>query len=149
MGTGFHPDLTGRENIFLNGVILGMVRGEIARKFDEIVAFSGVERFLDTPVRHYSSGMYMRLAFSVAAHLDPEILIIDEVLAVGDAEFQRKCFEKLDETAGKGRTILMVSHDLEVVRNLCSKAVWIDGGRVAAVGPAADVVAQYRERTNS
>src|SRR5467141_3231749 len=119
VGTGFHSELTGRENIFLNGAILGMSRAEITRKFDEIVAFSEVDRFIDTPVKHYSSGMYMRLAFAVAAHLEPEILIIDEVLAVGDAQFQKKCLGKMGEVANQGRTVLFVSHNLAAIENLC------------------------------
>jgi lipopolysaccharide transport system ATP-binding protein len=130
VGTGFHPDLTGRENVFLNGAILGMSRAEIARKFDEIVEFSGVEAFLDTPVKRYSSGMQMRLAFSVAAHLDPEILIVDEVLAVGDAEFQKKCLGKMNEASKTGRTVLFVSHNMSAVDQLCDRAIWLDGGRI-------------------
>ncbi|MFA5058041.1 MAG: ABC transporter ATP-binding protein, partial [Opitutaceae bacterium] len=125
VGTGFHPELSGRENIFLNGAILGMTRAEIRRKFDEIVAFAEVEKFLDTPVKHYSSGMYVRLAFAVAAHLDPEILIIDEVLAVGDAAFQRKCLGKIDAVARGGRTVLFVSHNLAAVQYLCQGALWL------------------------
>jgi len=128
VGTGFHPELTGRENIFLNGAILGMTRAEIARKFDEIVAFAGTERFLDTPVKRYSSGMYVRLAFAVAAHIEPEILVIDEVLAVGDAEFQKKCLGKIGEVARGGRTVLFVSHQLATVENLCRSAVLLDRG---------------------
>src|SRR6266508_1419195 len=135
VGTGFHPELTGRENIFLNGAILGMTRAEIKSKFDEIVAFAEVERFLDTPVKRYSSGMYVRLAFAVAAHLEPEILIVDEVLAVGDAEFQRKCLGKMQDVATKqGRTILFVSHNMQAVQSLCSKGVLIEAGRVGATG---------------
>src|SRR6202042_1892745 len=126
VGTGFHPELTGRENIFLNGAILGMTRREIHRKFDEIVAFAEVERFLDTPVKRYSSGMYVRLAFAVAAHLEPEILVVDEVLAVGDAEFQKKCLGKMDEVAGHGRTVIFVSHNMSAIQNLCSKAVLLE-----------------------
>lgn len=128
VGTGFHPELSGRENIFLNGSILGMTRAEIKFKFDEIVAFSGVEKFIDTPVKHYSSGMYVRLAFSVAAHLEPEILIIDEVLAVGDAEFQKKCLGKMKDVAGQGRTVLFVSHNMAAVKSLCSRAILLDNG---------------------
>jgi lipopolysaccharide transport system ATP-binding protein len=145
VGTGFHPELTGRENIFLNAAILGMSRAEVARKFDEIVAFSEVERFLDTPVKRYSSGMYVRLAFAVAAHLEPEILIVDEVLAVGDAAFQKKCLGKIGEVAGHGRTVLFVSHNMGAVANLCTRAILLDGGRVAADGPAASVVGRYIE----
>jgi lipopolysaccharide transport system ATP-binding protein len=130
VGTGFHPELTGRENIFLNGSILGMGREEIRRKFDEIVAFSGVEKFLDTPVKRYSSGMYVRLAFAVAAHLEPEILVIDEVLAVGDAEFQKKCLGKMKDVAGEGRTVLFVSHNMGAVTHLCSRCILLAGGEV-------------------
>src|SRR5579871_2115082 len=130
VGTGFHPELTGRENIFLNGAILGMKRSEIIRKFDEIVAFSEVERFLDTQVKHYSSGMYVRLAFAIAAHLEPEILIVDEVLAVGDAEFQKKCLAKMGDVAGAGRTILFVSHNMGAVRHLCHRVLWVDDGSI-------------------
>jgi len=143
VGTGFHPELTGRDNIFLNGSILGMSRVEITRKFDEIVEFAGTGQFLDTPVKRYSSGMYVRLAFAVAAHLDPEILIIDEVLAVGDAEFQRKCLGKMGDVARSGRTVLFVSHHLATVENLCRTAVLLDRGRVTASGPAHDVIAAY------
>ncbi|WP_339908585.1 ABC transporter ATP-binding protein [Symmachiella dynata] len=143
VGTGFHPELTGRENIFLNGSILGMSRAEIKRKFDEIVEFSGVEMFLDTPVKRYSSGMRVRLAFAVAAHLEPEILIIDEVLAVGDAEFQRKCLGKMEEVAGAGRTVLFVSHNMAAVENLCSQAFLLDKGTLSFSGEVADVTAEY------
>ncbi len=128
VGTGFHPELTGRENIYLNGAILGMTRAEIRRKFDEIVAFAEVEKFLDTPVKRYSSGMYVRLAFAVAAHLEPEILIVDEVLAVGDAEFQKKCLGKMDEVAGGGRTVLFVSHNMAAINKLCTRAVLLERG---------------------
>ncbi|AZQ66763.1 ABC transporter ATP-binding protein [Silicimonas algicola] len=128
VGTGFHPELTGRENIFLNGAILGMTRAEIRRKFDEIVAFAGVEKFLDTPVKRYSSGMYVRLAFSVAAHLEPEILVVDEVLAVGDAEFQKKCVGKMQDVASEGRTVVFVSHNMAAVKSLCPKAMYLNGG---------------------
>src|SRR5205814_2885628 len=127
-GTGFHPELTGRENIFLNGAILGMNRAEIRRKFDEIVAFAEIEKFLDTPVKRYSSGMYVRLAFAVAAHLDPEILLIDEVLAVGDAEFQKKCLGKMGEVARGGRTILFVSHNMTAIRALCERGLLLEDG---------------------
>jgi len=143
VGTGFHPELTGRENIFLNGAILGMANAEIRRKFDEIVAFSEVERFLDTPVKHYSSGMYVRLAFSVAAHLEPEILIVDEVLAVGDAEFQRKCMGKMESATRDGRTILFVSHNMNAIRRLCNNAILLDGGRVEAIGSSEEVCHRY------
>jgi lipopolysaccharide transport system ATP-binding protein len=143
VGTGFHPELTGRENISLNGAILGMSKAEITQKFDEIVAFAEVEKFLDTPVKWYSSGMYVRLAFSVAAHLEPEILIVDEVLAVGDAQFQKKCLGKMGEVAGEGRTILFVSHNTSALNTLCSQAVYLEQGRVKAVGKAADVIMSY------
>lgn len=144
VGTGFHPELSGRENIFLNGAILGMSRAEIRARFDEIVAFAGVERFLDTPVKRYSSGMYVRLAFSIAAHLEPEILIVDEVLAVGDAEFQKKCLGKMQSVATKDhRTVLFVSHNMQAVQSLCDRVLLLEGGRVARQGPARDVVASY------
>jgi lipopolysaccharide transport system ATP-binding protein len=143
VGTGFHPELTGRENIFLNGAILGMRRREIAAKFDEIVAFAEIERFIDTPVKRYSSGMYTRLAFAVAAHLEPEILLVDEVLAVGDAAFQKKCLGKMGEVAREGRTVLFVSHNMTAVNQLCSRAVLLAGGRLALEGPTPEVVAEY------
>ena len=143
VGTGFHPELTGRENIFLNGSILGMSRAEITRKFDAIVAFAGTERFLDTPVKRYSSGMYVRLAFAVAAHLEPEIFIVDEVLAVGDAEFQQRCLGKMSEVAQSGRTVLFVSHQMAAVQNLCTEALLLEKGRLAARGSVADVISQY------
>jgi lipopolysaccharide transport system ATP-binding protein len=143
VGTGFHPELTGRENIYLNGAILGMTRLEIRRKFDEIVDFSGVERFLDTPVKRYSSGMYVRLAFAVAAHLDPEILVIDEVLAVGDGEFQKKCLGKMSEVAKGGRTILFVSHNLAMISSLCEKSIYLEGGVLRAFGPTSSVISNY------
>ena len=143
VGTGFHPELTGRENIFLNGAILGMTKTEIKAKFDEIVAFSEVEKFLDTPVKHYSSGMYVRLAFAVAAHLDPEILIVDEVLAVGDAQFQKKCLGKMKNIAGAGRTVLFVSHNLPSVTALCDRAIQLTRGTVAADGEASHIATQY------
>jgi lipopolysaccharide transport system ATP-binding protein len=139
VGTGFHPELTGRENIFMNGVILGMGRQEILRKFDEIVAFSGVAEFIDTPVKWYSSGMYMRLAFSVAAHLDPEILIVDEVLAVGDAEFQKKCLGKMKNVSQEGRTVLFVSHNMHALRNFCSRVIHLEKGRIIADTPDVDL----------
>ena len=143
VGTGFHNELTGRENIFLSGAILGMKRAEIAAKFNEIVAFSEIEEFLDTPVKHYSSGMYMRLAFSVAAHLEPEILIVDEVLAVGDVGFQRKCLGKMSEAGRSGRTILFVSHDMSAITRLCSRAIWLGNGVIKADGKADEVVNEY------
>jgi lipopolysaccharide transport system ATP-binding protein len=143
VGTGFHPELTGRENIFLNGAILGMRRNEIRRKFDEIVEFSGVEKFIDTPVKRYSSGMYVRLAFAVPAHLEPEILVLDEVLAVGDAEFQKKCLGKMKDVAGQGRTVIFVSHNMAAVQNLCSSALMLRGGTVALQGSVADVTNKY------
>jgi lipopolysaccharide transport system ATP-binding protein len=144
VGTGFHPELTGRENIFLNGAILGMTQREIRKKFDEIVAFAEVERFLDTSVKHYSSGMYVRLAFAVAAHLEPEILIVDEVLAVGDAEFQKKCLGKMDEVSrNQGRTILFVSHNMEAVFRLCTHGILLESGRVRAIGDVKTIVPKY------
>ena len=148
VGTGFHPELTGRENIFLNGAILGMSRAEIRGKFDEIVAFAEVEKFLDTPVKRYSSGMYVRLAFAVAAHLEPEILIVDEVLAVGDVAFQRKCLGKMREVSTGGRTVLFVSHNMSAISQLCSRCVLMSGGRVAEQGPTAQTVESYL-RSNS
>jgi lipopolysaccharide transport system ATP-binding protein len=148
VGTGFHPELTGRENIFLNGAIMGMSRAEIARKFDEIVAFAEVEKFLDTPVKHYSSGMYVRLAFAVAAHLEPEILIVDEVLSVGDAAFQKKCLGKMSEVAHTGRTVLFVSHDLNAVNSLCERAILLHDGAVVMSGTPRDVTAHYLDRAN-
>ena len=147
VGTGFHPELTGRENIFLNGAILGMSKAEIRGKFDEIVSFAEVERFLDTPVKHYSSGMYVRLAFAVAAHLEPEILIVDEVLAVGDSQFQQKCMGKMRDVAqGSGRTVLFVSHNLAAVEHLCTSAVLLREGRLEASGSTQDVLEQYRSQ---
>ena len=143
VGTGFHPELTGRENIFLNGAILGMTRSEISRKFDEIVSFAEVEKFLDTPVKRYSSGMYVRLAFAVAAHLEPEILIIDEVLAVGDAAFQKKCLGKISEVATGGRTVLFVSHNMAQVRALCNKAILLNAGKVEFDGTVAEAINTY------
>ncbi len=143
VGTGFHPDLTGRENIYLNGSILGMGRKEIDRKFDEIVDFAEVEQFIDTPVKRYSSGMYVRLAFAVAAHLEPEILVVDEVLAVGDAEFQKKCLGKMEDVAHKGRTILFVSHNMAAIISLCSRVAYIDTGNFVAVGNPNDIVQSY------
>jgi lipopolysaccharide transport system ATP-binding protein len=143
VGTGFHPELTGRENVFLNGAILGMSKAEIDAKFDEIVAFAEVERFLDTPIKRYSSGMYTRLAFAVAAHLEPEILIVDEVLAVGDSSFQRKCLGKMDDVTRLGRTVLFVSHNMAAVTRLCPRALLLDSGRVVAYGQSQEVVDQY------
>lgn len=143
VGTGFHPELTGRENIFLNGAILGMSRAEIIRKFDEIVAFSEIEEFLDTPVKRYSSGMYIRLAFGVAAHLEPDILIVDEVLAVGDTAFQKKCLGKMGSFAQGGKTILLVSHNLEAVRNLCPRSIWLKDGHVQSDGETEEVLDGY------
>jgi lipopolysaccharide transport system ATP-binding protein len=143
VGTGFHPELTGRENIFLNGAILGMGKAEITRKFDDIVAFAEVEKFLDTPVKRYSSGMYVRLAFAVAAHLEPEILIVDEVLAVGDASFQKKCLGKMQDVSKGGRTVLFVSHNMGAVTTLCRTAIWLNGGRVVQIGAAREVVNEY------
>ena len=143
VGTGFHSELTGRENVFLNGAILGMPREETLRKFDEIVAFAGVERFIDTPVKHFSSGMYMRLAFAVAANLDPDILLIDEVLAVGDLAFQQKCLGKIESITNAGRTVLFVSHNLGSVSSLCTSAMLMDAGRVSAIGDVAEVVMKY------
>jgi lipopolysaccharide transport system ATP-binding protein len=149
VGTGFHPELTGRENVYLNGSILGMTRREIARKFDEIVAFAGVEQFLDTPVKRYSSGMYVRLAFAVAAHLEPEILIVDEVLAVGDAEFQKKCIEKMRSVSRTGRTVLLVSHNLAQVESLCTRALTLQKGQAIGFGPAAEQVRNYLAQTRT
>jgi lipopolysaccharide transport system ATP-binding protein len=149
VGTGFHPELTGRENIFLNGAILGMKRKEIESKFDEIVDFSGVEKFIDTPVKRYSSGMHVRLAFAVAAYLDPEILLVDEVLAVGDAEFQRKCLGKMDDVAKSGRTVIFVSHTMSAIENLCSAAILLAGGTIAASGATQDIVSQYLKAFDS
>lgn len=143
VGTGFHPELTGRENVFLNGAILGMTKAEVARKFDEIVDFSEIEAFIDTPVKRYSSGMFVRLAFAVAAHLEPEILVVDEVLAVGDAAFQRKCLGKMGDVAGEGRTVLFVSHNMASVQNLCKKAVLIQEGRKEMEGECEAVIARY------
>jgi lipopolysaccharide transport system ATP-binding protein len=143
IGTGFHPDLTGRENIYLNGAVLGMRRREVNAKFDEIAAFSGIEKFLETAVKHYSSGMYVRLAFSVAAHLNPEILILDEVLSVGDAEFQKKSFDKMGEVIKSGRTILLVTHSMGMITQLCQNAILIKDGQLQKMGPAQEVVDYY------
>ena len=149
VGTGFHPELTGRENIFLNGAINGMSRAEVRQKFDEIVAFSGVERYIDTPVKRYSSGMYVRLAFAVAADLDPEILVVDEVLAVGDAEFQKKCLGKMGDVAHEGRTVLFVSHNMSAIQSLCSSAQMISRGRLALSGNTDYVIEEYLEAISS
>ena len=144
VGTGFHPELTGRENIYLSGAILGMRKAEVERRFDEIIAFAGVERFVDTPVKRYSSGMYVRLAFAVAAHLEPDIMIIDEVLAVGDIGFQKKCLSKMDEGVhGAGRTILFVSHNLQAIRSLCQRALLLEGGQLVGDGSVSEVIGQY------
>ncbi|MDB4409382.1 ABC transporter ATP-binding protein [Gammaproteobacteria bacterium] len=145
VGTGFHPELTGRENIFLNGAILGMSRKEIREKFDEIVVFAEVEKFLDTPVKRYSSGMYVRLAFAVAAHLEPEILIVDEVLAVGDTQFQKKCLGKMEEVGEAGRTVLFVSHNMSVINALCNKGILLDAGKVASTGKVSSVISDYMQ----
>src|SRR3989449_6375396 len=143
VGTGFHPELTGRENTYLSGAILGMSKREINRKFDEIVAFAEVEQFIDTALKHYSSGMQMRLAFAVAAHLEPEILLVDEVLAVGDLAFQKKCLGKMGEVARGGRTILFVTHQMNQIRRLCERVFWIDAGGIRAAGATAEVVGAY------
>lgn len=143
VGTGFHPELTGRENVYLNGAILGMKQKEIAKKFDEIVAFAEIEKFLDTPVKRYSSGMYVRLAFAVAAHLEPEILIVDEVLAVGDTQFQKKCLGKMEDVANQGRTILFVSHNMAAVSQLCTRAILLDGGKIQQSGRVEQVISSY------
>ncbi len=149
VGTGFHPELTGRENIYLNGAILGMRKSEIERKFDEIVAFAEVEKFIDTPVKRYSSGMYVRLAFGVAAHLETEVLLVDEVLAVGDAQFQKKCFAKINQIGKEGRTILFVSHNMAAVRSICREAVVLDRGRVVAHGAIDETVDRYLAQVSS
>jgi lipopolysaccharide transport system ATP-binding protein len=143
VGTGFHPELSGRDNTYLSGAILGMSRREIERKFDEIVAFAEIEKFIDTPVKHYSSGMYVRLAFAVAAHLEPEILLVDEVLAVGDVSFQKKCLGKMGDVAREGRTIVLVSHQMNQMRRLCHRVVWVDGGSIRKSGTTHDVVSAY------
>lgn len=143
VGTGFHPELTGRENVYLNGTILGMKKAEVDRKFDEIVAFSGVEKFIDTPVKRYSSGMYVRLAFAVAAHLDPEILIVDEVLAVGDAEFQKKCLGKMSDVAGEGRTVLFVSHNMGSIKQLCEQGIFLSEGKIHYQGEINECIDMY------
>jgi lipopolysaccharide transport system ATP-binding protein len=143
VGTGFHPELTGRENVFLNGSILGITRKEIDRKFDEIVAFSGVEKFIDTPVKRYSSGMFVRLAFAVAAHLEPDILLLDEVLSVGDAAFQAKCLGKMSDVAREGRTVVFISHNMHAVRSLCTRSILLDEGRVLESGATESVISRY------
>ena len=149
VGTGFHPELTGRENVLLNGAILGMRKAEIDRQFDRIVSFAEIEKFLDTPVKHYSTGMYVRLAFAVAVHLEPEVLIIDEVLAVGDAEFQKKCFQKMQEIGKGDRTILLVSHNMSAVRSICQRALILDAGRLIEFGPVDTVVDDYLAKTSN
>jgi len=146
VGTGFHPELTGRENVYLNGAILGMRKEEVDRKFDEIVDFSGVEKFIDTPVKRYSSGMYVRLAFAVAAHLDPEILVVDEVLAVGDAEFQKKCLGKMGDVAGEGRTVLFVSHNMSMIEVLCQNAILLEEGKFINLSNASEIINEYQKR---
>jgi len=143
VGTGFHPELTGRENMYLSGAILGMSKAEINQKLDTIVAFAGVERFIDTPLKHYSTGMQMRLAFAVAAHLEPDILLVDEVLAVGDLEFQKRCLGKMEEVSGSGRTILFVSHQMNQIRRLCKRVLWLEGGEICRSGPTAAVLGEY------
>jgi len=147
VGTGFHPELTGRENVLLSGAIMGMKRADVLRKFDQIVAFAGVERFVDTPVKHFSSGMYLRMAFAVAAHLEPEILLVDEVLAVGDAEFQKKCLGRMGEVAGEGRTVIFVSHNLSAVERLCDMALVLRHGRLEFEGPASEAITHYLAST--
>jgi lipopolysaccharide transport system ATP-binding protein len=149
VGTGFHPELTGRENMYLSGAILGMSRREIRRKFDTIVAFSGVGRFIDTPLKHYSTGMQMRLAFAVAAHLEPDILLVDEVLAVGDLEFQKKCLGKMEEVSGSGRTILFVSHQMNQIRRLCKRVLWLEEGEIYRSGPTAAILGEYEAALSS
>jgi len=148
VGTGFNPELTGRENVFLNGSILGMKRREIQRKLPEIVDFSGIEKFIDTPVKRYSSGMAVRLAFAVAAHLEPEILLVDEVLAVGDAEFQQRCLGRMEDFSGSGRTVVFVSHNMQTINQLCNRVIWIDGGKVMGDGDSSQVVTQYLQSTS-
>jgi lipopolysaccharide transport system ATP-binding protein len=146
VGTGFHPELTGRENVYLSGAILGMTKAEIQRNFDDIIAFSEVEKFIDTPLKHYSSGMQMRLAFAVAAHLEPEILLVDEVLAVGDLEFQRKCLGKMGDVARTGRTVLFVSHNMGAVARLCPRTIWLEAGRIVRDAPSSGVLAEYQSK---
>ncbi|HKT48643.1 MAG TPA: ABC transporter ATP-binding protein, partial [Candidatus Acidoferrales bacterium] len=149
VGTGFHPELTGRENTFLSGAILGMSRREISSKFDEIVSFAELEKFIDTPVKHYSSGMYVRLAFAVAAHLEPEILLVDEVLAVGDINFQKKCLGKMGDVARAGRTVVLVTHQLNQIRRLCNRVLWIDAGSIRLNGNAHEVTSAYESEMSS
>src|SRR6266481_7079579 len=149
VGTGFHPELTGRENTYLNGAILGMGKKEIERKFDDIVAFAEVADFIDTPLKHYSTGMQMRLAFAVAAHFEPQILLVDEVLAVGDLSFQKKCLAKMGEVAHAGRTIVFVTHQMNQIRRLCEKVIWMDGGTIRQVGPTAEIAGAYEAAVNS
>ncbi|MDQ3029261.1 MAG: ABC transporter ATP-binding protein, partial [Actinomycetota bacterium] len=149
VGTGFHPELTGRENVYLNGAILGMNRRETTRQFDDIAEFAGVQRFLDTPVKRYSSGMYLRLAFAVAAHLDAEIMVVDEVLAVGDAEFQRKCLGKMSSLEREGRTVLFVSHNLDAIMRLCRTTAWLEQGELKAYGPTPQVATAYLTATSN
>src|ERR1700738_3589543 len=146
VGTGFHPELSGRENLFLNGAILGMRKAEIEHKFDEIVAFAEIDKFIDTPVKHYSSGMYVRLAFAVAAHLEPEILLVDEVLSVGDANFQKKCMGKMGDVAKAGRTIVFVSHNMTALRRMCTRAIWLEGGRALDSGDPGKVIDHYLQK---
>ncbi len=148
VGTGFNPELTGRENVFLNGSILGMKRREIHRKLPDIVDFAGIDKFIDTPVKRYSSGMYVRLAFSVAAHLEPEILLVDEVLAVGDAEFQQRCLGRMEDFSGTGRTVLFVSHNMQTINQLCNRVIWLDEGRIAEDGEPSRVVTNYLQSTS-
>ncbi|MBN1438998.1 MAG: ATP-binding cassette domain-containing protein [Anaerolineales bacterium] len=147
VGTGFHGELTGRENIYLNGAITGLTRAEVDRRFDEIVAFSELEEFLDTPVKRYSSGMYVRLGFAVAAHLDPDILLVDEVLAVGDLSFQRRCLNRMNDVAQTGRTVIFVSHQMTAIRRLCTQTIWMEAGRIRAFGPTGEVVARYESES--
>lgn len=148
VGTGFHPELSGRDNIYLNGAILGMSRTEINKKFDEIVDFSGVEKFLDTPVKHYSSGMYVRMAFAVAAHLEPEILVVDEVLAVGDSEFQKKCLGKMSDVAHEGRTVLFVSHNMAAIENLCRRGIVLNNGKASFIGSQSEAIFEYQRSSS-
>src|SRR5207302_1294337 len=149
VGVGFHPELSGRENVFLNGAILGMSRAEIRRKFDEIVSFAEVEKFIDTPVKRYSSGMYVRLAFAVAAHLEPDVLVIDEVLAVGDIAFQRKCLGKMESVARQQRAVLVVSHNMSIVAQLCQQVIWLDQGRIVRSGPTREIIGAYLSQGSS
>ena len=149
VGAGFHPEFTGRQNVYMNGTILGMKQREITAKFDEIVAFSGVEKFIDTPVKRYSSGMYVRLAFSVASHLDAEVLFVDEVLAVGDIEFQTKCLRKMDDIVRAGRTIIFVSHNMTAVRRICNKCFWFEGGMIRMAGATEEVITEYENSSKN